>query len=298
MPSPITPEIKLLSECSLADALLAWNEGFKGYFVDMTMSLDDYVSRLHYLFVSPELSLIAFHAGRPVGFLLNGIRVNNGKTVAWNGGTGVSPDLRGAGIGKALVQAALELYRKKEVEVATLEAVSTNERAINLYKSLGYEVVDRLIFLQRDGEVDFPKATQGYSVRASTPHEVGVLDFYDESTPWQTQWQTLTRNNGEALIVSASDGVEVGYALYRKQLDAQGSLIGIAMHQCRVRAGLGVDEAEAVAICALRQVYSPLEVDCHRTTNNFSSSQARILGILESAGFTTFIEQAHMSIKL
>ncbi len=33
-------EIRRLSACSFDDAVKIWNEGFQGYFVDMTLSLD------------------------------------------------------------------------------------------------------------------------------------------------------------------------------------------------------------------------------------------------------------------
>lgn len=296
MTSQITPEIRRLSESSLSEAVKIWNEGFVGYFVDMTISVDVYVSRLHYLFVSPELSLIAFHENKPVGFLLNGIRDNNGRKTAWNGGTGVSSDFRGAGIGKALVQAALELYRDNNVELATLEAICENERAIRLYQRLGYEVVDRLVFYQHDGAVLFPEIDGRYSIKSATPYEVGRLEFYDDSTPWQTQWQTLTRNRGEALVVVDAAGDEVGYALFRRQFDEHGTLKGIAMHQCNVRSDQA--DADAVATAALRHVYAPLDVSCHRTTNNFSASKTDICRLLENAGFTTFAQQVHMLNRL
>jgi hypothetical protein len=90
-------EIRRLNTCTFDEAVQIWNEGFKGYFVDTTLSLDGYVARLHNEGLSPEYSLIAFRAGNPAGFLLNGIRTNGGKKVAWNGGTGVDPEFRGSG---------------------------------------------------------------------------------------------------------------------------------------------------------------------------------------------------------
>jgi hypothetical protein len=81
-----TTEIRRLSACSFDEAVKIWNEGFKGYFVDMTMSVDGYLSRLHGEGLSPEFSLLAFCEGGLAGFLLNGIRMSAGRKVAWNGG--------------------------------------------------------------------------------------------------------------------------------------------------------------------------------------------------------------------
>src|SRR6185436_18626630 len=117
-------EIRRLSTCSFDDALKIWNEGFQGYFVDMTLSLDRYLSRLQREGLSPEYSLMAFSDGMPAGFLLNGIRTNAGRKVAWNGGTGVRPQLRGRGVGKALMRATVGLYQELGIQIATLEAIS------------------------------------------------------------------------------------------------------------------------------------------------------------------------------
>src|SRR6185503_17480629 len=126
-----TVEIRRLNTCTFDQAVQIWNEGFKGYFVDMTVSLDAYLRRFVGDGLSTEYSFIAFCDGKPAGFLLNGIRSNAGKRVAWNGGTGVSPEFRGQGIGKLLVEAALELYAEQGVEIATLEALINNEAAIS-----------------------------------------------------------------------------------------------------------------------------------------------------------------------
>ena len=40
-----TTEIRRLNTCTFDEAVQIWNEGFKGYFVDMTVSLDAYLRR-------------------------------------------------------------------------------------------------------------------------------------------------------------------------------------------------------------------------------------------------------------
>jgi len=288
-----TLEIRRLSACSFDDAVKIWNEGFQGYFVDMTLSLDCYLSRLQREGLSPEFSLMAFSDGTPAGFLLNGIRTNPGPKVAWNGGTGVSPQFRGQGLGKALMRATVALYKELGIQVATLEAISENKSAISLYQQFGYEVVDHLVFLNHEGELNeraFSQPnSQAYSAARVAPYLVGELEFYQESTPWQGHWQSLIRHNGEALVVSNADGAAVGYALYKKKRDEQGS--EIALHQCVAIPGA---DTEAIVGCALRSVYAPLELECKRSTYNFGKSNEAVITMLIEAGFTSFIEQVHM----
>jgi len=288
-------EIRRLSECSFGDALKIWNEGFQGYFVDMTLSLDRYLARLHREGLSPEFSLMAFCEGKPAGFLLNGIRTNAGPRVAWNGGTGVSPEFRGRGVGKALMQATVDLYGELGVQIATLEAVSENEPAISLYQQFGYAVVDRLVFFNREGELNeraFRQPnSQTYNATQVAPYLVGQLEFYQQSAPWQSHWQSLIRHDGEALVVSNAAGNVVGYALYKKKRDEQGRITEIALHQCVAIPG---NDAEAIIGCALQSLYAPLDLDCTRSTYNFSKSNEVVLKMLSEAGFKSFIEQVHM----
>ncbi|HEV7397834.1 MAG TPA: GNAT family N-acetyltransferase [Pyrinomonadaceae bacterium] len=287
--------IKPLSNASLADAVSVWNRGFQGYFIDMTLSIDDYLTRLHNESISPELSFIAYLDQTPAGFLLNGVRINAGKKLAWNGGTGVAPEYRGQGLGKLLVDAALKLYQQQHIEVATLEALSDNKSAIKLYQSAGYQIDDRLVFLEHDGDLTngLPQTRTGYAISAAAPAEVGRLDFYQPSVPWQAQWQSLMRNNGSALIVVDDAGGPVGYALYRKRLDEEGRLLGIALHQCAALPGH--KEAESIAVAALRHAFAPVDKPCRRLTHNLSKTNELVCGILKNAGFHTYVEQVHMT---
>jgi ribosomal protein S18 acetylase RimI-like enzyme len=288
-------EIRRLSACSFDDAVQAWNEGFQGYFVDMTLSLDHYLARLHYEGLSPEFSLMAFCEGKPAGFLLNGIRTNPESKTAWNGGTGVSPEFRGRGVGKALMRATIDLYQELGVQIATLEAISENQRAILLYQQFGYEVVEGLVFLNHEGPLSkrmFRQPNgQAYTATQVAPYLVGQLEFYQPSAPWQGHWQSLTRHNGEALLVANATGAAVGYALYKKKRDEQGGITEIALHQCVALPGA---DTEAIISCALGSLYAPLDLECKRSTYNFSKSNEAVVTMLTEAGFASFIEQVHM----
>jgi len=289
-------EIKRLTVCSLTDAVTVWNEGFSDYFVDLTLTAESYLARLRNEGLSQAHSLIAFVDGNPAGFLLNGIREAGGMKLAWNGGTGVSPKFRKRGVGKALVQAAIGLYREEGVELATLEAISNNEPAIALYRKFGYEVVDRLIFLRHEGQLDSFTSASQYMITTAKPEQVGELDFYLQSSPWQAQWQNMLLDGGEAAIVADREGVDVGYALCRKKIDADGNLQSIALHQCEVRPDR--TDTPNIARVALDHVFAPLRAECLRTTANLRMSNELVLGILKEASFTTFVEQVQMSRRM
>jgi ribosomal protein S18 acetylase RimI-like enzyme len=287
--------MRRLSTCSFEQAVQIWNEGFRGYFVDVTFSLDVYLSRLRQESLSPEHSLIMFQGGKPAGFLLNGMRNYAGQKVAWNGGTGVSPEFRGQGIGKLLVAAALELYAAERVTLATLEAITENRSAISLYEKFGYEMVDRLVFLEnRSACPALASSCEAafYQTQDITPAAVARLEFYDTSVAWQNQWQSLMLGNGAGLVVSDAEGNAAGYALYKRKFDEAGRLVAIDLHQCV--AAPGRDDAEQIVAHSLAAVFAPLELACQRRACNQGAKNMMVRQRLLTAGFVSLIEQVQM----
>ncbi|WP_405079770.1 GNAT family N-acetyltransferase [Paenibacillus chitinolyticus] len=143
--------IRKLSECTLDQAVQVWNEGFFGYFVDMTTNPGAYMTRQAYEQLSPQHSIVAFDGEQPVGFVLNGIRMAGGGKISWNGGTGIIPAYRGRGVGRKLIEASLDIYREEGVDTATIEAIAGNAPAIALYESVGYVTRDTLLILRKAG---------------------------------------------------------------------------------------------------------------------------------------------------
>jgi len=283
-----------MNTCSFQTALESWNAGFQGYYVDLTLPLDRFVQRLSFESISLEHSLIAFHQGRPVGFLLNAFRTRGDQKIAWNGGTGVAPDMRGKGVGKALVAEAIDVYKSESVDVALLEAIQSNDSAIALYKNFGYRVFDELTNLQTDNYTKFMETSSAHTVTEVHPATVGTLSFYCERSAWQTQWQSLVSNPGKAIVVSDARRSPVAYALFRKRFDEQGKLLSIALCQCEVAPRR--NDQDTIVSLVLDKIFPPGEY--RRTSYNFRKSNQLIVDKLLAAGFTTFIEQVHMMKEL
>ena len=288
-------EIRHLDTCSFQTAVDIWNRGFQGYSVDLTQTLDSLLVRITHG-ISPADSLVAFEGEEPVGFLLNGFRSSGNSRLAWNGGTGVVPEMRGKGIGKKLVEAALDLYARQSVETATLEAISTNESAIRLYSSCGYKIVDELTFLQREEDWITGCQSNSYTAVAVAPAVIGKLSFYYKLSPWQSQWESVALACGEAVLVQDSAGVPVGYALFKKKFTSEGKVESIGLFQCEV----APDRADAgeIALFTLQSAFAAELGKLKRTTHNLRKSNQLVVNVLRDSGFTTFIEQFHMMRKV
>lgn len=290
--------IKRLAECTIADAAAAWNKGFSDYYVQMSLSVDDFVNRISTLGLSPTHSIVAWADGEPVGIILNGFRQLGGKRVAWNGGTCVAPAYRKQGVGRAMLATALQIYREEGAQIALLEAFRQNTRAISLYEELGYQITDRLLFLQTtEPTILSPFAPQDgpYQIKHGIPADVQRLPFYQSNVPWQTQWQMM--RDGEAVLVQDERGETVGYALYKRAFDEAGKVTTITLCQC-VSVENERTAAEAILRCALQHVFTPAVPIGKRTTFNLPASQTVLISVLEAFGFTPSIEQVHMQASL
>lgn len=80
-----------------------------------------------------------------VGFMLHARGDWKGKKAVYNGGTGIIPDYRGKGGGKAMYDFILPVLTENGIEGSILECIIGNDRAFNLYKSIGFEVERELI---------------------------------------------------------------------------------------------------------------------------------------------------------
>lgn len=282
-----------LSQLSLDELVKLWNRGFEGYFVSVRMTLNQWLIRTADEGISLEDSLAMYVDGQPIGFVVNGYRTIDGKKTAWNGGTGIVPEFRGRGYGKLLLERNLRLYSELGVETALLEALNQNEKAIRLYASVGYRIVDHLVYLQNEGSLQdaFPQPeTLDYWFIKGLPGEVRNLPFYRGLSAWQTQWPSL--KNGESLQVLRGNDV-VGYALYRRGFDEEGRLAAIYLYQCEA-APERLDEAE-IYTAALSQVFQSLELPIKRMTVNLRKSNTTLVAQLSKLGFTAAVEQVYMT---
>lgn len=98
----------------------------------------------------------AFMNGKLAGFII-------GENLNWNSTLairefGVSPDLRNQGIGKTLLQAALERAKQENLRGVLCETQTTNVHAIQLYQKFGFTIqgLDLSLYSNQDlkkGEV-------------------------------------------------------------------------------------------------------------------------------------------------
>ena len=84
--------------------------------------------------VSSGHHLMSLREGRAVGFLLSNFVLDEAQLLL----IGVSPDWQGVGVGGQLLKELINRSREQFRKLIYLEVRSGNERAIRLYRSLGF----------------------------------------------------------------------------------------------------------------------------------------------------------------
>ncbi|MEH7272475.1 GNAT family N-acetyltransferase [Neobacillus vireti] len=287
---------KRLNELTFNESLQIWNEGFKGYFVDVSMTLDAFIARIVKENLSISKSIVAYDGNKPVGILLNGIQEINGVKTAWNGGTAVVPEYRGKGVGRFLVETSEAINREEGVEVATLEAIRENTPAIELYQKMGYEVADSLLWMSHEDSLAFEEADPSFSYEKGNAHDILSLDIYDQNIkPWQTQWFNI--KDAELLTISDSAADKnVGYFLYRRVLDNSGVQIGTVLYQ-----GMAVQDRsdqKQIILAGLKKVFHPHDAKMKRIIVNIPLKNKVLVDALKELGFSVSTEQVFMMKRI
>jgi len=152
----------------------------------------------------------------------------DGKKTSWNGGTGISPDYRGKGVSRVLMEETIAIYERENVEVATLESIKENKVAIALYEKYGYTITNQLLFLSGEYEAKVEKPVEIH-VETIRPEQLPHLSFYQEDVPWQCSWHS--NKQGEAKVFYNENNEAIGYMLYRTIWNQEGAIDSIVLYQ-------------------------------------------------------------------
>ena len=92
--------------------------------------------------------LLANKAGETIGFV--SIRLNRKSKIGVIANLAVSAISRNAGVGRMLIQSAIELMRDESMELARIETLEQNEIGQTLYPKLGFQELARQIYYCQD----------------------------------------------------------------------------------------------------------------------------------------------------
>ena len=137
---------KLGTEVDKIDIHKAFHAGFIDYIMKVDIPEDFFFKR----FFGPEANayehvVIAYHESEPVGMVMGGIKPFDGgaKTMRC-GGLCVVPEFRGKGISHELMRMHKQMALDAGCQQIMLEVIGGNDRAIQFYKNIGYNIAYQL----------------------------------------------------------------------------------------------------------------------------------------------------------
>ncbi|HIE05023.1 MAG TPA: GNAT family N-acetyltransferase [Candidatus Latescibacteria bacterium] len=92
---------------------------------------------------NPEGIFVAEEDGRPVGYVTT--RLDHDTKIGWIPNLAVLPEHRRKGIGKALMERALNYLKEKGMEMVKIETLEQNEVGKEFYPKVGFVEVARQI---------------------------------------------------------------------------------------------------------------------------------------------------------
>ena len=227
-----------LCDCSLEEAAAGFTEGFAGYVVPVHVTAEALRLRIQREDIAPNASEVFFDGGRPAGILLVGIRGDRSRISA----LGVGPSIRRRGFGRQVMQDAIEAARLRGERSLILEVIDSNERAAELYRSLGFEVTRKLVGFSRGRKLAAPQAEPAAECGLDTALRM-LTRFADTNPTWQTDPRCF-RDATPPLKGFAADDRAIAL------VDDSGKdvrLYGFAVDACHRRQGFGRTLADGLA---------------------------------------------------
>ena len=260
-------------------------EAFSDYQINLQMTEEQFEQRVKRDGVELELSAGAFDGERLIGFYMNGRGIWHDQVTAYDAGTGVVPDHRRRGVAIELFDFMVLRLKERGIEQYLLEVLTSNERAVALYRKLGFEETRTLVGVRSNEFMKTLADVEGISIRQMDEPDWDVFCAYWDGEPsWQNSMDAVERIRNQCEIVGAFvDEKCVGYGIVFKP---SGILMQLAVAQQFRRRGIG------------RRLLAALSGDKILKTNNVDEKLKGTLEFYNACGFEIVLRQFEMMRSL
>lgn len=189
-----------------------FNAAYSDYVVPIQLTAEQLRNTFQHYAMDLDASYAAVDGENLVGLGFLAKRDSRG----WIGGMGVVPSHRRQGIGRLIMQALLDSARKAGMDTVQLEVIEGNTFAYNLYLTLGFKAMRRLLIAQRFDAPDLiPDAS--VVVQPSSVHDaLGLYDaFHTTPNPWQRECASLHYADDLSAWIAYQKGQPTAYIIGR-----------------------------------------------------------------------------------
>jgi len=182
-------------------------DAFSDYQISLQMTEEQFEQRVQRDGVELELSAGAFDGERMIGFYMNGRGMWHGQETAYDAGTGVVLDHRRRGVAIELFDFMVPRLKERGIEQYLLEVLTGNERAVRLYRKLGFEEVRTLVGVRSNEVMKTLAHVEGVTIRHMEEPDWDVFCAYWDGEPsWQNSKDAVERIRNQCEIAGAFVG--------------------------------------------------------------------------------------------
>lgn len=276
-------EFRNLADLNITDLLSVFNLSFSDYVVPFHLTLEQLKSKINAEKIDMNLSVGAFQSDQIVGFILQAEKVEDGKRMIYNAGTGVTPEYRGQGLVRKMYDYIIPMLRDRKTDILTLEVIEGNEPAIRAYTNLGFNISRKLLCFK-----GIIKASEKYAeiqIQQMNTTQWGIFkSFWDIEPSWQSSIIVLDQMRDDLVILGAYEMTElVGYAIFNPAI---GKVYQMAVDKKQRRKGIGAK---------LFKVIGEMSEGSVTVINNVDDSSENTSQFLTRMGLENWVSQFEMT---
>jgi len=281
---------QFLNEDHFAELHKTFIEAFSDYATPFQHTEDQFQKHLLLNAVDLEQTVGCFVEEKMVGFTLNGFGSWNGSSTVYDAGTGVIPAFRRQGISRAMFAFMFPIFKARGVEQCLLEVITSNEKAVNLYRSLNFRENRKLMILKAENPLKFTRPfSENVEIRRiSEPDWDLFVTFWDGQTSWQNSVDAIKRSVVNRKIFGAFSADRcTGYIIFSLE---SGRLSQMAVDKNKRKQGIGS--------LLLAEMQAETKEGNSLQVINLDESLTSALGFFQNRGFEESFSQYEMISSL
>ncbi len=280
-------EIQLVPVAQVSLALRAriTNAVYADYYVPVHVTEEQVAQTDLYYDVDVTRSVVARTPWEPVGIALLARRGERG----WITGVGVMPEWRRRGVARLMMAHLIREARGCGVQRLTLEVITRNSTAYNLYRSLGFCEQRELLCWQRPAGADpLPLAAERLVPAPAAELLSNYVGWHEQPACWQREIATLRKMIGRLKGYRLNwKGYPAAYCLVQEAAE------GVTLHDIGVNPVSELLMPERTLLQTLATLYPDqpmaiMNVPAEDTLNR----------ILPTLGFRVTVHQLEMALDL
>lgn len=278
-------KIKTLKGIQFSEIHQAFTKAFVDYELP-PMSVEELKQMLIRRGFNQDVSLAAFENNEIISFTFNGIGNWNGELTAYDTGTATVKEFRGQGLARKIFNETVLVLKEQGINQYLLEVLQHNDKAVNLYKSMGFEVSREFDYFVADINKLKIRKSNEYGIlikKIELPDQKIVEHFWDFDHSWQNSFDSIYRTPKSFATYGAFiDDRLIAYAI--TEFDS-GDITQLAVHKDFRRQGVGTE--------LLKKTIECITIDSLKVINT-DSSDLIIKNFMKSFGIELSGKQFEM----